>query len=95
MPTTNRRLAIVALAAAAALVFTSSAWAHARVSPPIALAKALRLHPGRPDREVGRDDADRVHASVRLQHRLVRAVAGLEAHGAADRLRRETRWSRR
>src|SRR4029077_9915021 len=41
MPTRNRsRLLIITLAAAAGLVFTSTAWAHAHVSPPVALAKA-------------------------------------------------------
>jgi uncharacterized protein YcnI len=41
MPTMNRsRLVIGVLATAAALVFASSAWAHAHVSPPLALAKA-------------------------------------------------------
>ena len=45
MPTMNRsRLAIVAVAATAALVFASTAWAHARVSPPVTLAKVLSLY---------------------------------------------------
>jgi len=34
------RFAVAALTAAAALVLASSAWAHAHVSPPVALAKA-------------------------------------------------------
>jgi uncharacterized protein YcnI len=37
------RLAVAALTAAAALVLASSAWAHARVSPPVALAKELSV----------------------------------------------------
>lgn len=37
------RFAAVSLTALAALVFASSAWAHARVSPPVALAKSLQL----------------------------------------------------
>jgi uncharacterized protein YcnI len=41
MRTTNSpRLAIAGLVVTIALVFTSSAWAHAHVSPPVALAKA-------------------------------------------------------
>ena len=45
MPTMNRsRLVIVTLAATAALVFTSTAWAHARVSPPVGLAKVLSVY---------------------------------------------------
>jgi uncharacterized protein YcnI len=41
MKTTIRsRLVLAGLATTTALVFTSSAWAHAHVSPPVALAKA-------------------------------------------------------
>jgi uncharacterized protein YcnI len=36
----NRRFLVVALASATGLAFTSTAWAHAEVSPPVALAKA-------------------------------------------------------
>jgi uncharacterized protein YcnI len=39
----RHRLALVALPALAALVFTASAFAHARVSPPVGLAKQLQL----------------------------------------------------
>src|SRR5262249_22443023 len=42
MPTITR-IAVASLTAVAALMFASSAWAHARVSPPVALAKALSL----------------------------------------------------
>jgi uncharacterized protein YcnI len=43
MPTMTR-LVIAGLATAAALAFSSNAWAHARVSPPVALAKALTVY---------------------------------------------------
>jgi uncharacterized protein YcnI len=43
MPTMTR-LVIAGLATAAALAFTASAWAHAHVSPPIALAKASTVY---------------------------------------------------
>jgi uncharacterized protein YcnI len=39
----RHRLALVALPALAALVFTASAFAHARVSPPVGLARQLQL----------------------------------------------------
>jgi uncharacterized protein YcnI len=40
---TLTRLAVASLTAMAALVLASSAWAHARVSPPVALAKTLSV----------------------------------------------------
>jgi uncharacterized protein YcnI len=43
MPTMTR-LAIAGLTATAALAFTASAWAHAHVSPPVALAKASTVY---------------------------------------------------
>lgn len=45
MPTKNRsRLVIITLAATSGLGFTSAAWAHARVSPPVGLAKVLSVY---------------------------------------------------
>ena len=41
--TTTTRLGLIGLTAAAALVVTGAAWAHARVSPPVALAKSLTV----------------------------------------------------
>jgi uncharacterized protein YcnI len=41
--TTTTRIALAGLTAAAALVVTGAAWAHARVSPPVALAKELSV----------------------------------------------------
>jgi uncharacterized protein YcnI len=42
-PTIRSGLTLAGVATAAALVFTSGAWAHARVSPPVTLAKALSV----------------------------------------------------
>jgi uncharacterized protein YcnI len=42
--TTTTRLAIAAVTAVAALAVTASAWAHAHVSPPVALAKASTVY---------------------------------------------------
>jgi uncharacterized protein YcnI len=39
----RRRWLVLALASVAALVATSSAWAHAEMSPPVALAKTLQV----------------------------------------------------
>ena len=38
------------------------------------------------EKDEAHDDEDRAHRACRVRHRLVRAVARLEAHGAADRL---------
>src|SRR5262249_19032661 len=57
--------------------------ARTRQSTGRAREGALPLHARRPDGEVGSDDADRAHAPVRVQHRLLRAIARLEADRAA------------
>ena len=93
----RHRIALGALVALAALTFTASAFAHARVSPPVARRQgAAGVHARRPDREGERDDDDdRADTAGRLLDRLVRSVARVEAQRAADRLRRRPPSSRR
>ena len=86
----RHRIALGALAALAALTFAATAFAHAEVSPPTALARSRATctrSPCRPRRKRN-DDVDRADAARRVLDRLVRAFARLEAHRADDGLRR-------
>ena len=84
------RLALAALVARRARSSSPASPRRTReLSPPVVVAKQLQLFTlAVPTEKAGDDDADRADPADGLQHRLVRAVARLEADGAADGQRR-------
>ena len=93
----RHRLALGALVALAALTFTASAFAHARVSPPVGLAKQLQVFTLAVPTEKENATTTTIELTLPdgLLDRLVRAVAGLDAERAADGLGRRAPSSRR
>ena len=82
----RRRVRVAAVTGAALVAFltvTSSAFAHAALSPPVAETGVLQQFTlAVPTEKAGRDhDRDPADRALRSRDRLVRARAGLEAHG--------------
>ena len=71
----RHRIALGALVALAALTFAANAFAHARVSPPVAVAKDSQVFTLAvpTEKENATDDVDRADAAGRLRDRLVRS----------------------
>ena len=84
---------LILLAALASLVFPAGAFAHARVSPAVGLAKELELYTLAVPTEKENAATTQIEFSPPLgfQHRLVRTVARVEASGLTDRFRRGCR----